>query len=100
MTKLAINRSYGGFSLSEQALSLYRERSGSSVILDRDIRRDDPVLISVIEELQQQNMVMADGMFATIRIVEIPDDVEWIIQEYDGLEVVAEVHRTWGDDLL
>jgi hypothetical protein len=33
--------------------------------------------------------------FATLKIVEIPDDVDWIIQEYDGTEWVAERHRTW-----
>ena len=27
--------------------------------------------------------------------VEIPADVEWEIGEYDGLEWVAEKHRTW-----
>jgi hypothetical protein len=28
-------------------------------------------------------------------VVEIPDGVEWEIAEYDGLEWVAEKHRTW-----
>jgi hypothetical protein len=27
--------------------------------------------------------------------VDIPDDVKWEIEEYDGNEWVAEVHRTW-----
>ena len=27
--------------------------------------------------------------------VSIPDDVEWQIEEYDGMEWVAEAHRTW-----
>lgn len=26
---------------------------------------------------------------------DIPDDVEWEIEEYDGLEWVSEKHRTW-----
>jgi hypothetical protein len=29
-------------------------------------------------------------------VVEIPDGIEWSIQEYDGLEWVAEKHRTWA----
>ena len=37
----------------------------------------------------------ASGNSARLRIVEIPDDVEWKIEEYDGYEHVAEVHRTW-----
>jgi hypothetical protein len=28
-------------------------------------------------------------------IVEVPADVDWYIEEYDGLEWVAEKHRTW-----
>jgi hypothetical protein len=28
-------------------------------------------------------------------VVTIPDDVAWTIEEYDGNEWVAEVHRTW-----
>ena len=28
-------------------------------------------------------------------MTKIPDDVEWYVEEYDGIEWVAEVHRTW-----
>lgn len=59
---------------------------------DRDVARDDPVLIQVIEELGKD----ADGRHASLKIVEIPDDVEWQIEEYDGSEWIAEVHRTWS----
>jgi hypothetical protein len=59
---------------------------------DRDVARDDPHLIQVVEELGE----LADGRFAQLKIVEIPDDVEWQIDEYDGLEWVAEKHRTWS----
>jgi len=27
--------------------------------------------------------------------VEVPDDVDWYVEEYDGLEHIAERHRTW-----
>ena len=56
-----------------------------------DISRDDPVLIEVIEELGDA----ANGDCAELAIVEIPDDVEWEISEYDGREHVAEKHRVW-----
>lgn len=58
----------------------------------RDIPRDDPHLLQVIEELGES----ADGRCAKLKIVEIPADVEWAIEEYDGMEWVAEVHRTWS----
>lgn len=54
--------------------------------------RSDPVLISVIEDLGEK----ANGQCASIRIIEIPDDVNAIITEYDGFESVEEVHRSWS----
>ena len=57
----------------------------------RDIDRADPILVQVVEELGEE----ADGTYASLKVVEIPDDVEWQIDEYDGSEWVAEKHRTW-----
>jgi len=36
-----------------------------------------------------------DTRYSKLKIVEIPDDVKWHIGEYDGIEWVAENHRTW-----
>jgi hypothetical protein len=58
----------------------------------RDVARDDPDLLAVVEELGDA----ASGRFAKLRIVEIPVDVEWSVEEYDGLEHIAEVHQTWA----
>ena len=54
--------------------------------------RADPLLVEVVEALGDE----ANGSHAKLKIVEIPDDVEWTIQEYDGWEWVAEKHRTWN----
>jgi hypothetical protein len=54
--------------------------------------RTDPKLIQVIEELGKK----ANGSCAKLKIVEIPDGIEWHIHEYDGYEHVAENHRTWA----
>lgn len=64
----------------------------SQTISDIDFSRDDPDLVAVVEELGKQ----ANDQFADLKVIEIPDDVEWQIQEYDGYEHVAEVHRTWS----
>jgi hypothetical protein len=56
------------------------------------VERDDPVLVQVVEELGEQ----ANGDYAKLEIVEIPDDVNWEIDEYDGIEHIAEKHRTWS----
>ena len=59
---------------------------------ERDIERDDPALVQTVEELG----VKANGRHAELSVVQIPDDVEYSIEEYDGYEHVAELHRTWG----
>lgn len=86
--KIVINTCFGGFSLSEKACELL----GIPVIELRKPLRNDPKLIEVVEQLGDK----ANGANARLNIVEIPDDVDWIIQEYDGVEWVAEKHRTWG----
>jgi len=58
---------------------------------NRDIPRDDPNLIKVVEEMGEK----ANDSCAKLTIVEIPDDVDWKIEEYDGSEWVSEKHRTW-----
>jgi hypothetical protein len=99
--QIVINRCYGGFSLSELAKNKYKEATkditrGAHWFADQDIRRDDPILIGIIKELGLKN---AGGTFAKLEIIEIPDDVPydgWTIQDYDGVEWVAEKHRTWN----
>jgi hypothetical protein len=140
--KVAINRCFGGFGLSHEAVLRYFEIKGITVypeqsqdswkfwtywtvkpedrieskegdafytmpieerraynqaqseqtLYERDIERNDPALIQAIEELGDK----ANGRFAEIAIVEVPDDVKWHIYEYDGLEHVAEDHRNWS----
>jgi len=59
---------------------------------NRPSDRSDPALIQAVEELGED----ANGACAELKIVEIPDGVEYSIEEYDGLEHIAEVHNTWG----
>jgi hypothetical protein len=90
--RIAICKQHGGFGISEQAMELYKTRAGiTKEIYDREIPRDDPILIQIIRELGDD----ADTRFCTLKVVEIPADVDWQIDEYDGLEWVAEKHRTW-----
>ena len=58
-----------------------------------DIERNDPALVQTVQELGEK----AAGDYSKLVIVEIPDDTEWTVEEYDGMEHVSEVHRTWGD---
>jgi hypothetical protein len=92
--KIVINRSFGGFSLTDSALDEYKNRKN---ITDPnfyyyDIPRECPVLVAMVEE--QGTAINAD--YSDLKVVEIPDGVNWFIEQYDGLEHVAERHRTWG----
>ena len=89
--KVVINSCYGGFGLSDKALDMYKQLSDKPDGCAYTLNRADPILIHVIETLGAE----ADGRFAKLRIIEIPDDVEWEITEYDGNESVEEVHRKW-----
>lgn len=132
MTKIVVNRCYGGFGLSQEATlrlidlksELIRimpvaeygeswnlrkkatndrgysyepifpdvlEKDGFVYFLRHDGNRADADLVRVVEELGRASW----GKHAFLEVVEIPDDVDWTIEEYDGQEWVAEVHRTW-----
>lgn len=53
--------------------------------------RYDPDWVAVVEELGEE----ANGDCAELEVVEIPDDVNWEIENYDGYETIREVSRTW-----
>ena len=133
MKKIAINRCWGGFSISPLAQKRLAELEGkechffdvsseggkpkyklltieeangnfcplayssleiqdsSTYLESRPEKRDCPNLIKVIEELGDA----ANGECAKIKIVEIPDDVDYEINDYDGQESVSEIHRSW-----
>lgn len=55
------------------------------------IKRNEPLLVQCIEQLGTK----ANGDYSKLKIVEIPDNIEYTIEEYDGREHIAEVHRTW-----
>jgi len=58
---------------------------------DMDIPRNDPCLVQTVQELGME----ANGKHASLGIVDVPDDVDWILEEYDGIEWISEAHRTW-----
>lgn len=113
--EIVINKCHGGFGLSHEAERLYLKlamidyttedrlsrdettRLGPQPMIDgvvwvsSDLKRDDPVLVSVVKRLGEK----ANGRYADLKIVKIPASVEWEIMDYDGQEWVAEQHRTW-----
>ena len=114
--EIVVNACHGGFGLSHEGEIEYLRRAGipyrlqdresrddtqrfgSEIILDnghefysRNIPRDDPALVATVRALGE----LANSGFANLQIVKIPGDVDWLIEEYDGLEWVAENHRIW-----
>lgn len=59
---------------------------------DRDIDRTDKDLIKVVEKLGKK----ANGQCADLNVIEIPDDINYEIEEYDGNEWIAECHKVWS----
>ena len=53
--------------------------------------RNDYRLVRVVEELGSE----ANGHCAALKVVTIPDDVEWVVLKANGREHVSEQHRTW-----
>jgi hypothetical protein len=115
--KVVINRCFGGFGLSHEAVMKYAAISGLEIIAvestlaptlipyhyyigsvndenywsEYSIDRSDPNLVKIVEQMGAS----ASSRMADLSVVEIPDDVQWHISEYDGIEHVAENHRTW-----
>jgi hypothetical protein len=83
--KIVANSCFGGFGLSNAALKeLGIEWAG-------EIDRNSPDLVEVVGRMGKD----AEGSASELRVAEVPDDVEWHITEYDGIETVRENHRTW-----
>lgn len=101
--KVVINKCYGGFSVSEAVYKeLGMEWDGYGYpdneefgieSCDYKAYRSHPALITAIERVGVES---ASGDMADLRIVDIPDGVDWEIEEYDGRESVREKSRSWG----
>lgn len=70
----------------------YNKQWSEQTVYERDIARNDPALVQVVEELGEA----ANGFCSELKVVDVPDNVLWHISEYDGRESVAENHRTWS----
>jgi hypothetical protein len=96
--QVVINTSHSNFAISEEAVTYIRKKlkvpkTHLSEInaYSFDYDRSHPLLIEVINKLGHK----ADGLYATLKIVEIPNNVSWKVMCDTSGEYVAEEHRIW-----
>ena len=100
--KVAINKCFGGFSVSKE---VYKELGikwdGYGYIGNDDLGikgdnynayRSYPRFIEALEKVDKDK---CSGSLAKVVIVEIPDEIEFEIDDYDGQESIHEKHRSW-----
>lgn len=107
--KIVINACYGGFSISKEAAQFMAEMGCEKAKKEIDTGgswygygyvdgttggydRTSPFLISAVEQLGDK----ANGSCARLKIIEIPDGIDYCIEDYDGYESVHENHRSWS----
>ena len=79
-----------GDSFSNKDKQKYNALNKHSLYLNEHYRTDE-VLISIVEDLGSE----ANGKFADLKIVEIPDDLDYVIDDYDGIETLHQNVPTW-----
>lgn len=94
--KVILNKCYGGFNLSKKAHKLYADKRDLTPEKRRELYldesyRDDPILIEIVEELGDE----ANGMCADLVVVDIPDDMDYVVDDYDGIETLRPKTPTW-----
>jgi hypothetical protein len=106
--KVVINRCFGGFSITKEAAEFMAARGNAVAKADLNenkgywygygcaenyssYNRTDPDLVAAVETLGEK----ANGYCAELSVVEIPDDVEYEILDYDGIESIVDVKRHW-----
>lgn len=111
--EIVINKCYGGFSISQAAAEFMADRGNKTAkkelgdFLERDMYRDeddpsprwygfqfdrdDPDLVAAVKHLGAK----ANGECAELKIVRIPDGIEWELEDYDGIESIHEKHSVW-----
>jgi hypothetical protein len=121
--EVVINNCYGGFGLSDKACealiakgwpvveadevddyektpySIIQWSPGSNMLIkyapnygNQNGFRSHPDVVAVVKALGKA----VNSDYSDLKVIKIPDNVEWCITEYDGIEQVEEVHQSWG----
>lgn len=113
--KVVYNSRHGGYGVDEEAVKWMREQGDEDAkeatltgeyyddgsgprdsYLDNisSIPRTNELLVALVEgEADYGGKV--SGSHASLRVAEVPDGVDWVIDQYDGKETVKEKYRTF-----
>ena len=92
--KIVINNCYGGFGLSKAAcdfLGIDRGEVYNKYTIN-DKNRTDPKLVECIEKLGEKANADCN---TDLVVIEIPDQIEFGIMDYGGMEIVYEKGHIW-----
>ena len=87
-TRIVYNACYGGFGLSEEAMTLIRLWHNDQSLEERDLKRTDAFMLTAIDTI---GLARASGDYASLKIRELPEGTKWRIDEYDGFEEVKTI---------
>lgn len=114
--KVVINTVYGGFRLNQQMLKLlvnhgvktqfvgfecvglggkrvYKDKGSGELLAPWfDNHRNDPDLVAAVEEFNS----CYNDCIHSLKVVTIPNGVDYVISDYDGVETIHEKHRMWS----
>ena len=69
----------------------FNEEDDNNMLYLNGDYREDATLIEVVEELGKN----ANGKFSDLVVVEIPADMEYVIDDYDGMETLHQKVQVW-----
>jgi hypothetical protein len=82
--KIVINSDFGGFGVSEKVDSEMGYKFNYS-------DRTNPQFVEIVERLGEE----ANDCSSHLKVIEIPDNIEWEIFDFDGQETIVEKGRYW-----
>ena len=87
--EVVLNGCYGGFGLSDEAEELFHKRTGieRKEVWGYEDYRANPILVDIVKELGDR----ANRRSSDLYIVEIPDEYDYWVEDYDGVETL---HKT------
>lgn len=85
--KIVLNKNFGGFEIPKAVYKKMRDLFWFDEKQTDELTRTDEKFVKAVEECQKE------GTSGYLRVIEIPDDMDWEIFDYDGLEYVYDKHR-------